>query len=96
MELHLETDTDAQSEKQPTPMQMVSSINDYIPLRSPLTTATEPEAGQKEIFTSWSLLILIVLLIVALFTSYLLQTRKIQAVHETVLSIFAGTTGRIL
>ena len=31
------------------------------------------------------------LLIVALFTSYMLQTRKIQAVHETVLSIFAGT-----
>jgi sodium/hydrogen exchanger-like protein 6/7 len=27
---------------------------------------------------------------VALFTSYILQTRKIQAVHETVLSIFAG------
>lgn len=51
----------------------------------------EPEAGQKEIFTSWALSILIVLLIIALFTSYTLQTRKIQAVHETVLSIFAGT-----
>ncbi|KAF1957391.1 sodium/hydrogen exchanger [Byssothecium circinans] len=50
----------------------------------------EPEAGEKEIFTSWALSILIVLLIVALFTSYILQTRKIQAVHETVLSIFAG------
>ncbi|KAK5166756.1 hypothetical protein LTR04_000429 [Oleoguttula sp. CCFEE 6159] len=50
----------------------------------------EPEAGQKEIFASWSLFILIVLLIVALFTSYMLQTRRIQAVHETVISIFAG------
>lgn len=30
------------------------------------------------------------LLIVALFTSYYLQKKKIQAVHETVLSIFAG------
>ncbi|KAL6160408.1 hypothetical protein ACJBU6_01747 [Exserohilum turcicum] len=49
----------------------------------------EPEAGQKEIFTSWALSILIVLLIIALFTSYILHTRKIQAVHETVLSIFA-------
>ncbi|KAF9733906.1 hypothetical protein PMIN06_011410 [Paraphaeosphaeria minitans] len=49
-----------------------------------------PEAGQKEIFTSWGLSILISLLIVALFTSYILQTRKVQAVHETVLSIFAG------
>ncbi|KAF2657432.1 sodium/hydrogen exchanger [Lophiostoma macrostomum CBS 122681] len=50
----------------------------------------EPEAGQKEVYTSWALSILIVLLILALFTSYILQTRKIQAVHETVLSIFAG------
>lgn len=50
----------------------------------------EPEAGQKEIFASWSLLILITLLIVALFTSYVLQSRKIQAVHETVISIFVG------
>jgi len=49
-----------------------------------------PEAGQKEIYASWALLILIVLLIVAFFTSYLLQSKKIQAVHETVISIFAG------
>jgi hypothetical protein len=51
----------------------------------------EPDASQAEISTSWALLILIVLLIVALFASYILQTRKIQAVHETVMSIFAGT-----
>ena len=50
----------------------------------------EPEAGQKEIFSSWALLILICLLIVAFFTSYVLQSQKIQAVHETVISIFAG------
>ncbi|KAH0014575.1 hypothetical protein KCU78_g8611, partial [Aureobasidium melanogenum] len=56
----------------------------------------EPEAGQKEIFASWSLFILIMLLIVALFTSYMLQTRKIQAVHETVLSIFAGILSRTI
>lgn len=48
------------------------------------------EAGQKEIFTSWALFIIIVLLITALFTSYILQQKKIQAVHETVVSIFAG------
>lgn len=53
----------------------------------------EPEPGQKELYASWSLFILITLLIVALFTSYMLQTRKIQAVHETVLSIFAGKIG---
>jgi len=51
---------------------------------------TEPEAGQKEIFASWSLFILIMLLIIALFVSYILQARRIQAVHETVISIFAG------
>lgn len=32
------------------------------------------------------------LLIIALFTSYLLQQKKIQAVHETVISIFTGTS----
>ncbi|MCJ1303960.1 monovalent cation:H+ antiporter, CPA1 (nhx1), partial [Hypocenomyce scalaris] len=42
-----------------------------------------PEAGQKEIFSSWALFILIMLLIIALFTSYMLQQKKIQAVHET-------------
>lgn len=51
---------------------------------------TEPDAAQAEISTSWALFILIVLLILALFGSYFLQTRKIQAVHETVMSIFAG------
>jgi hypothetical protein len=33
---------------------------------------------------------MIMLLMFALFTSYILQQKKIQAVHETVLSIFAG------
>jgi solute carrier family 9 (sodium/hydrogen exchanger), member 6/7 len=33
---------------------------------------------------------MIVLLITALFTSYILQQKRIQAVHETVISIFAG------
>lgn len=49
-----------------------------------------PEAGEKEQFTSWALFILIMLLIAALITSYLLQQKRIQAVHETVISIFAG------
>lgn len=49
-----------------------------------------PEAGQKEVFSSWALLILIILLIAAFFTSYILQSKRIQAVHETVISIFAG------
>ncbi|KAG5293447.1 mitochondrial sodium/hydrogen exchanger [Histoplasma capsulatum G186AR] len=49
-----------------------------------------PEAGEKELFASWALFILIMLLITALFTSYILQQKKVQAVHETVISIFAG------
>ncbi len=54
----------------------------------------EPEAGQKEIYSSWALFILIMLLIVALFASYMLQHKKIQAIHETVISIFAGRLQR--
>ncbi|EEP79478.1 mitochondrial sodium/hydrogen exchanger [Uncinocarpus reesii 1704] len=52
--------------------------------------AESPEAGEKEFWTSWALFILILLLIIALFTSYTLKQRRIQAVHETVLSIFSG------
>lgn len=46
--------------------------------------------GQQEIDSSVALLILIFLLIAAFLTSYVLQNRRIQAVHETVVSIFAG------
>ena len=53
-------------------------------------SSTAPQAGEKEQFSSLALFILISLLIVALFMSYILQQKKIQAVHETVLSIFAG------
>ncbi|PQE13079.1 CPA1 family monovalent cation:H+ antiporter protein [Rutstroemia sp. NJR-2017a BBW] len=49
-----------------------------------------PDSAQKEIFSSWALFILIMLLIAALFTSYMLQNKKVEAVHETVISIFAG------
>lgn len=63
-------------------------------LRRAVDDETDPddpgEAGDKEFFTSWALFIVIMLLIAALFTSYILQQRKIQAVHETVVSIFAG------
>jgi len=30
------------------------------------------------------------LLMLSLFTSYILQQKKVQAIHETVISIFAG------
>lgn len=38
----------------------------------------------------WGLCILCVLLIGALCTSYYLQIKRIRAIHETVISIFAG------
>ncbi|KAH8158802.1 hypothetical protein CIB48_g9452 [Xylaria polymorpha] len=57
----------------------------------------EKDSGEKEITSSWALFISIVLLIIAFFTSYTLQQKKVQAVHETVISIFAGmTVGLIL
>lgn len=40
--------------------------------------------------SSWALFIQVALLILALFVSYYLQLKKIQAVHETVVSIFGG------
>lgn len=50
-----------------------------------------PEAGEQEFWSSWALFILIALVITALFASYILKQKRIQAVHETVLSIFAGS-----
>ncbi|KAH8602388.1 Sodium/hydrogen exchanger family-domain-containing protein [Bisporella sp. PMI_857] len=55
-------------------------------------TWTGPDSSQRERFSSWALFIMIMLLITALFTSYLLQQKKVEAVHETVISIFAGMT----
>ncbi|KAI1460613.1 sodium/hydrogen exchanger [Annulohypoxylon moriforme] len=61
---------------------------------------TDPDgadSGEKETFASRALFISIMLLIIAFFTSYMLQQKKVQAVHETVISIFAGmTVGLIL
>ncbi|KAK5989141.1 Endosomal/prevacuolar sodium/hydrogen exchanger [Cladobotryum mycophilum] len=56
---------------------------------------SDPEEGdsaQKELFAAWALFISIMLLIIAFFTSYMLQMKKVTAIHETVISIFAGMT----
>ncbi|CAM1502934.1 Fc.00g077100.m01.CDS01 [Cosmosporella sp. VM-42] len=56
---------------------------------------SDPEEGdsaEKELFAAWALFISIMLLIVAFFTSYMLQQKKVTAIHETVISIFAGMT----
>ncbi|KAG0029349.1 monovalent cation:H+ antiporter, CPA1 (nhx1) [Podila clonocystis] len=49
-----------------------------------------PAAEIEELYSSWALLILTVLLIGAMWTSYYLQVRKITAIHETVISIMTG------
>ena len=43
-----------------------------------------------ELYSSWALLIQIILLIGTLWTSYYLHSKEIRIIHETVLSIFAG------
>ena len=52
--------------------------------------AREGDLGMCEANIRWGLCILCVLLIGALITSYYLQIKKIRAIHETVISIFAG------
>ncbi|KAG8813604.1 monovalent cation:H+ antiporter, CPA1 (nhx1) [Serendipita sp. 399] len=44
----------------------------------------------EELYSSWSLFIVCGLLILSLLTSYYLQIKRIRAIHETVVSIFAG------
>ncbi|EEB09412.1 CPA1 sodium ion/proton antiporter [Schizosaccharomyces japonicus yFS275] len=44
----------------------------------------------QELYSSWALFILLVLLIGALLTSYYVQLKRIRAVHETVISVFVG------
>lgn len=48
------------------------------------------DPATEEIFTSWAIFILIILLIGSLWTSYYLQQKRIRTVHETVISIFSG------
>ncbi|KAJ7607335.1 sodium/hydrogen exchanger [Roridomyces roridus] len=56
------------------------------PTSSPLPAAPEEE----EYYSSWSLFLVCLLLILSLWTSYYLQIKRIRAVHETGVSIIAG------
>lgn len=47
-------------------------------------------AEVEELYSSWALLILTVLMIGAMWTSYYLQVRKVTSIHETVISIMTG------
>ncbi|PFH48859.1 hypothetical protein AMATHDRAFT_64540 [Amanita thiersii Skay4041] len=54
--------------------------------------STTPVPEEEEFYSSWSLFLVCVLLILSLWTSYYLQIKRIRAVHETLVSIFAGMT----
>ncbi|KAH9993430.1 Sodium/hydrogen exchanger family-domain-containing protein [Russula vinacea] len=45
---------------------------------------------EEEFYSSWSLFLVCLLLILSLWTSYYLQIKRIRAIHETVVSIVAG------
>ena len=51
---------------------------------------TTPVAEEEEYYSSWSLFLVCMLLILSLLTSYYLQIKRIRAIHETLVSIFAG------
>lgn len=51
----------------------------------------EGDGAKKELYAAWTIFIAILLLIAAFFTSYMLQIKKVTAIHETVISIFAGS-----
>jgi RsiW-degrading membrane proteinase PrsW (M82 family) len=66
------------------------SSSPSIPMDSLLSTSTTPDVTNDEFYSSWSLFIVCLLMIFALWTSYYLQIKKIRAIHETVVSIFMG------
>ncbi|KAG6833401.1 hypothetical protein H0H87_007386 [Tephrocybe sp. NHM501043] len=45
---------------------------------------------EEEYYSSWSLFLVCMLLILSLWTSYYLQIKRIRAIHETLVSVFAG------
>ncbi|KIJ60894.1 hypothetical protein HYDPIDRAFT_116570 [Hydnomerulius pinastri MD-312] len=49
-----------------------------------------PVAEDEEYYSSWSLFLVCLLLILSLWTSYYLQIKRIRAIHETLVAIFAG------
>ncbi|KAI0077016.1 sodium/hydrogen exchanger, partial [Panus rudis PR-1116 ss-1] len=49
-----------------------------------------PVPEEEEYYSSWSLFLVCLLLILSLFTSYYLQIKRIRAIHETLVAIVAG------
>lgn len=63
----------------------------FFALQEPTPSPTpEPIAEDEEYYSSWSLFLVCVLLVISLWTSYYLQIKRIRAINETIVSIFAG------
>lgn len=58
-------------------------------LQAPSATET-PIAEEEEYYSSWSLFLVCLLLILSLWTSYYLQIKRIKLIHETLVAIVAG------
>ena len=56
----------------------------------PASTSAAPIPEEEEYYSSWSLFLVCMLLILSLWTSYYLQIKKIRTIHETLVAIFAG------
>ncbi|KAG1725798.1 sodium/hydrogen exchanger [Suillus paluster] len=69
---------------------MVFKLSSITVQASPAVPSEAPIAEEEEYYSSWSLFLVCLLLIVSLWTSYYLQIRRIRAIHETTVSIFAG------
>lgn len=54
------------------------------------TPSSTPVPEEEEYYSSWSLFLVCLLLIISLLTSYYLQIKRIRAIHETLVAILAG------
>ncbi|KAI0920637.1 hypothetical protein AcV5_010323 [Taiwanofungus camphoratus] len=68
-------------------MSSLGSVSVVAAAPSPSTT---PVPEDEEYYSSWSLFLVCGLLILSLWTSYYLQIKRIRAIHETLVAIFAG------
>ena len=57
---------------------------------APTPAPTPAPVELEEFYSSWSLFLVCLLLILSLWTSYYLQIKRIRAVHETLVAIVAG------
>ncbi|KAF9529167.1 Sodium/hydrogen exchanger family-domain-containing protein [Crepidotus variabilis] len=72
----------------------MSSLTALLPTPSSLLPdPLDPAASEEEYYSSWSLFLVCILLLLSLLTSYHLQHNRIRIlmVHETLVSIVAGT-----